>query len=83
MRCGSHTPDRAQVLLRVEHEPGAVDVAIEVNGELRTRATDSETSTNVDGAVDFDDAARHAEVTIKPAVVQDAAVHLDGRLLPP
>ena len=79
---GSRTPDRAQVLLWVEHEPDAVDLAIEMNGELRDAGDRLADIDQRRGAVDADDPPGHTEVAIEPAVVQDAAVHLDGELLP-
>ncbi len=70
------------MLLRVEHEPVGVDLAVEVHGELgdaRHRVGDvDEDARSVGGG----DATGDAEVTVEPRVVEDAAVHLDAELLP-
>ena len=48
-----------------------------------TRAIGSRTSTSVGRAVVGDEPTGDAEVAVEPRVVEDAAVHLDGELLPP
>ena len=70
------------MLLRVEQQTGAVDVAIEVDGELRDAGDRFGDVDECRRAVDAHDASRHAEVAVEPAVVQDAAVHLDAELPP-
>ena len=73
-------PHRAEMLLRVEHEPDGVDLAVEVHGELGHAG---------DRLVDVDERRRSvggdqppgdAEVAVEPRVVEDAAVHLDRRV---
>ena len=65
-------------------QPDGVHLAVEVHGELRARGRSARaTSTSADGAVGGDQPPGDAEVAVEPRVVEDAAVHLDGELLPP
>ena len=70
------------MLLRVEHEPVGVDLAVEVHGQLGhagDRLADVDEGARPVGGRD---AAGDAEVTVEPGIVEDAAVHLDAELLP-
>ena len=69
--------------LTVEHEPALVDVAVEVDRQLRhagDRLADVDEHVR---AVGEDEAPGDAEVTIEPAVEEHAAVDLDAELAPP
>ena len=70
------------MLLPVEDESGGVDLTIEVDGELRDTCHRFADVDERGGAVGVDEASGDTEVTVEPAVVQDAAVHLDGQLSP-
>ena len=70
------------MLLLVEDQASLVDVAVEVDRQLRN-AADGLVDRDVDGrAVVQLDAAGDAEVAVEPRVDQCAAVHLDAELLP-
>ena len=76
-------PHRAHVGLAIEDEAPLVDVAIEVDGELRhagDRLVDGDERRR---AVRRDEAPGDAEVAVEPAVEQHAAVDLDAELAPP
>lgn len=80
-RCAD-PPDGGEVLLGVEQEATAVDLAVEMDGQLR-HAGDGFGDVDEDRcAAGIDEPTGDAEVAIEPAVVEDAAVHLDGELLP-
>ena len=83
---GPDAPHRGEVLLGVELEALAVDVAVEVDGELgdpQQRPVEVRTGA-LELAVDpDDDPARQAEVAVEPGVEQGAAVDLDAELPPP
>ena len=64
-------------------QPDGVDLAVEVHGELRARgrpARRRRRGRSIPSAAD--ESAGDAEVAVEPGVVEDAAVHLDGELLP-
>jgi hypothetical protein len=68
--------------LAVEHHPAFVDIAIEVDGELRhsgDRLVDRDERRR---AVGGDEAPGDAEIPIEPAVEQHAPVDLDAELAP-
>ena len=76
-------PHRAHVRLAIEDEAPLVDVAIEVDGELRhpgDRLVDRHERRR---AVRRDEATGDAEVAVQPAVEQHPAVDLDAELAPP
>ena len=78
-------PDRHQVALAVEHQALVVDLAVEVDRELRhaqDRAVDQEQARSAGRAVAHDHAAREPEVAIEPRVQERAAVDLDRQLAP-
>jgi hypothetical protein len=75
-------PDRGEVLLGVEGQAAVVDLTVEVHGELRNPGDRLATLTNDVDPSATDHPAGDAEVAVEPAVVEDAAVHLDTELLP-
>jgi hypothetical protein len=75
-------PDRGEVLLGVEREAPLLTSRSRWTASCGTRATGSATSTRAGRAAAVDEPAGDAEVAVEPAVVQDAAVDLDGELLP-
>ena len=79
--CRCPTPGVRWCLL-VEHQPALVDVAVEVDRQLRHPA-DRLVDAHVDGgAVAQHDPAGDAEVAVEPRVEQRAAVDLDAELPP-
>ena len=78
-----HAPQRAQVLLAVQHEAPLVDVAIEVDRELRDaqqRAVDTEQHFVDPTVAPHRQPPRQPEVAVEPRVEQHAAVDLDAEL---
>ena len=69
--------------LAVEHDAALVDVAVEVDGELRHPGDRVGHGHEGVGAVGEHEAAGDAEVAVEPAVEEDAAVDLDAELAPP
>ena len=62
----------------IEHQPALVDLAVEVDRQLR-HAGDRFVDVDQRGrAVGSDDAAGDAEIAVEPAVEQHAAVDLDA-----
>ena len=75
-------PHRLEVLLRVEHQPAVVDVAVEVDRELRHPRDRLGDVDEVRRAVAGHDPAGDAEVAVEPRVEEHAAVDLDAELTP-
>ena len=75
-------PHRRQVGLAVEHEAALVDVAVEVDGQLRDAGDRLGDVDEHVGAVGEHEPAGDAEVAVEPAVEQHAAVDLDAELAP-
>ena len=71
-----------QVGLAVEHQPALVDVAVEVDRQLRHPGDRLGDVDERRRAVGGDDPAGDAEVAVEPAVEQHAAVDLDAELPP-
>ena len=78
----TRSPHRREVLLLVEDEASVVDVAVEVDCQLRN-ATDRLVDNDIDGrAVVQLDSAGDSQIPIEPRVDQRPAVDLDAQLLP-
>ena len=75
-------PDRRHVGLAIEHQTALVDVAVEVDGELRDAGDRLGHVDEHVGAVGEHDAPGDAQVAVEPAVEQHAAVDLDAELPP-
>ena len=76
-----HRPHRMQVLLRIQLQPARVDVAIQVNRQLRD-ARDRARARQYHLAVVQDQTARQRQLAIQPRVPHHPAVHLDVDLAP-
>ena len=79
----SEAPDRREVPLPVEHEALVVDVAVEVDRELRDaqhRPVVEEVGLGEPAGAVEHDASGEPEVAVEPRVEQGAAVDLDAEL---
>ena len=78
----TRSPHRREVLLLVEDKASVVDIAVEVDCQLRN-ATDRLVDNDIDSRpVVQHDSAGDSEVPVEPRVDQRPAVDLDAQLLP-
>jgi len=79
---GSPVADPAKAAATVEGDAALVNVAVEVDGELRDASERPVDQDEAGVAVAQDDAPRQAEIPVEPGVQQRTPVDLDGQLAP-
>ena len=75
-------PDRAQLHVAIEHEPTIVDLAVEVDRQLRNTGDRLADVDERRRPVGSDHPPGDAQVTVEPTVQQHTAVDLDAEELP-